>query len=242
MSKRGGSDENIYRIPPYFYIHVLDQNTNVTRLVVGPKTFIRQDNEKVCHGPEKMTTVPPRHYCIIENPVIRNMDGKPVSDDSGSVKLRFADQEVRLSQDPFPLYPGEVLKQAVQPLKVVQANTALRLRAMLDFETEDGQRRVAGDEWLFEGPGVCGVCVWVCGYGCVCAKGQSATCGIPYHSEILKRGFIQILHYHHPGWPFCFIAASLQFGAVPLSLSLSPPHFPHPLPSLQVTSHPHLCC
>ena len=42
--------------------------------------------------------------------------------------------------------------QAVTALKVVQANAALRLRAILDFE--DGtQKRVAGDEWLFEGPG-----------------------------------------------------------------------------------------
>ena len=39
--------ESIYRIPPYYYIHVLDQNTNVTKVEVGPKTFIRQDNEKV---------------------------------------------------------------------------------------------------------------------------------------------------------------------------------------------------
>lgn len=68
------------------------------------------------------------------------------------VKLRHADQEIRLAQDPFPLFPGEVLKQVVTQLKVVPANTALRLRAVLDTE-EDGTRRVAGDEWLFEGPG-----------------------------------------------------------------------------------------
>lgn len=41
----------------------------------------------------------------------------------------------------------------VSQLKVVPANTALRLRAILDFQEEDGTRRVAGDEWLFEGPG-----------------------------------------------------------------------------------------
>jgi major vault protein len=152
MSKKG-SEENIYRIPPYYYIHVLDQNTNVTRLEIGPKTFIRQDNEKVIFGPEKMINVPPRQYCIVENPCIKDEDGKPVYDASGSVKLLFADQEVRLAQDPFPLHPGEILKQPVQPLKVVPANTALRLRAILDFETEDGDRRIAGDEWLFEGPG-----------------------------------------------------------------------------------------
>ena len=69
------------------------------------------------------------------------------------VKLRHADQEIRLAQDPFPLYPGETLKQVVTQLKVVPANTALRLRAILDFQEDDGTRRVAGDEWLFEGPG-----------------------------------------------------------------------------------------
>ena len=71
------------------------------------------------------------------------------------VKLRHADQEIRLAQEPFPLYPGEALKQVVTQLKVVQANTALRLRAILDFQEEDRTRKVAGDEWLFEGPGEC---------------------------------------------------------------------------------------
>lgn len=33
------------------------------------------------------------------------------------------------------------------------ANSAIRLRAMLDFESESGEKRIAGDEWLFEGPG-----------------------------------------------------------------------------------------
>ncbi len=39
------------------------------------------------------------------------------------------------------------------PLKVVAADSALRIRAVLDFETGDGEKRIAGDEWLFEGPG-----------------------------------------------------------------------------------------
>ena len=69
------------------------------------------------------------------------------------------------------------MKQVVTPLKVVQANTALRLKAILDFEGEDGTRRVAGDEWLFEGPGVCAcvcaTCVCVRVYAprvCVCVR------------------------------------------------------------------------
>lgn len=40
------TEESIIRIPPYHYIHVLDQNSNVSRVEVGPKTYIRQDNER----------------------------------------------------------------------------------------------------------------------------------------------------------------------------------------------------
>jgi len=151
--QRGGGEESIYRIPPFYYIHVLDQNSNVTKVEIGPKTFIRQDNERVIYGPEKMITVPPRHYCIVENPAVRGQDNDIVIDKSGQVKLAHADQEIRLAQEPFPLYPGEVLKQTVTALKVVTANTALRLRAILDFEDQSGDKKVAGDEWLFEGPG-----------------------------------------------------------------------------------------
>ncbi|KAK3587585.1 hypothetical protein CHS0354_032785 [Potamilus streckersoni] len=152
-AKKGSDESSLFRIPPYFYLHVLDQNKNVTRLEIGPQTFIRQDNERVVFGPEKMITVPPRHYCIIENPIMRDKDGVVVIDSAGQVKLLHADQEIRLAQDPFPLYPGEVLKQVVTPLKVVAPNSALRLRAILDFEDETGEKRTAGDEWLFEGPG-----------------------------------------------------------------------------------------
>ena len=35
---------------------------------------------------------------------------------------------------------------------MVLADTALRLRVLLGFEDEDGNKFVAGDEWLFEGP------------------------------------------------------------------------------------------
>lgn len=108
--RKAEEGKSIYRIPPYYYLHVLDQNTNVTKLEIGPKTFIRQDNEKVVAGPEKMIVVPPRHYCVIENPAVRDKDSEPVIDRTGQVKLRHADEEIRLAQDPFPLYPGEHLK------------------------------------------------------------------------------------------------------------------------------------
>ncbi|KAM3863473.1 major vault protein [Diretmus argenteus] len=146
-------DVSIIRIPPHNYIHVLDQNTNIARVEIGPLTYIRQDNERVLFHPVRMTMVPPRHYCVIANPVARDDNGQVLFDQSGQAKLRHADLEIRLTQDPFPLYPGEDIQQDVTPLLIVYPDTALRLQALLDFEVEGGEKRVAGDEWLFEGPG-----------------------------------------------------------------------------------------
>ena len=57
---------------PYEYIHVADQNTNVTRLEEGPQVFVRKDHEKIVTEKRKYIIIPPRHYCVIENPVIRD--------------------------------------------------------------------------------------------------------------------------------------------------------------------------
>lgn len=46
MDFMGLVDESIIRIPPHHYIHVLDQNTNIARVEIGPLTYIRQDNER----------------------------------------------------------------------------------------------------------------------------------------------------------------------------------------------------
>lgn len=144
---------SIIRIPPHHYIHVLDQNTNIARVEIGPLTYIRQDNERVLFAPVRMMMVPPRHYCVVLNPAVRDDEGQVQFDGSGQVKLRHADLEIRLAQDPFPLYPGEEIQKDVTPLQIVYPDTALRLQALLDFEEEGGEKRVAGDEWLFEGPG-----------------------------------------------------------------------------------------
>ena len=58
-----------------------------------------------------------------------------------------------MEQDPFPLYPGEVLTVKVTPLTVVIKGTALKLRATRDFIDSNDVKRVAGEMWLFEGPG-----------------------------------------------------------------------------------------
>ncbi|XP_037113240.1 major vault protein-like [Syngnathus acus] len=120
------------RIPPDHYIHVLDQNTCIARVEIGPQTYHCLDNERVPFAPVPMIVVPPRHYCV--------------------VKLKHADLDIRLTGNPFPLHPGEKIQQDVTPLQVVHPNTALRLQALINF-MDGTERRVAGTEWLFEGPG-----------------------------------------------------------------------------------------
>lgn len=40
-------------------------------------------------GPEKMIVVPPRHYCIVENPAVKDKDGQVVFDTHGQVSAVF---------------------------------------------------------------------------------------------------------------------------------------------------------
>ena len=83
------------------------------------------------------------------------------------------------------------MKQVVSQLKVVPANTALRLRAILDFQEDDGTRRAAtgGCVWLGVAFGV--VCVLSAGHvdtGMVCFV-MGGACGGVWHSvDHLERG------------------------------------------------------
>lgn len=158
----GGS--SVIRLKPRQYIHVLDNNSGVTRLEVGPQTITLSDQERLALKPSPMIVVPPRHYCIVQNPVLRDDTNRPQIDQYDQVRLQYGDQEIRFTQDPFPLYPGEELLAKVIPLQVVETNHALRLQAIRDFieppvppaseaaESSTGIQRLAGDEWLFEGP------------------------------------------------------------------------------------------
>lgn len=83
--------------------------------------------------------------------------GELVLEKSGQVKLRHGDEEIRFTQDPFVLYPGEKVFGKVYPLQVVAPNTALHLRALRDVKIVGADGKAvqyrAGDEWLFRGPG-----------------------------------------------------------------------------------------
>ena len=72
-------------IPPFFYIHVKDENKHTYRLEVGPQNFIRQDHETVVTGSRavSMTSLPERYYCVIEDPIRRTEDGEVFRDERG---------------------------------------------------------------------------------------------------------------------------------------------------------------
>eukprot|EP00727_Mastigamoeba_balamuthi_P008952 m51a1_g468 putative major vault protein (697) ;mRNA; r:181916-185425 len=131
----------LIKLPPHHYLHVLDRNTMVTRLAVGPRTLRCCEHEQVVQGPSRMLVVPPRHYCLVRNPAVRDgASGAVRVDADGQTVLRHGDVE------------GEVT-----PFQVVPANEALRLRALRDFEDtcQAGKGKLArraGDEWLFLGP------------------------------------------------------------------------------------------
>ena len=78
--------ENVIRIQPNCYIHVLDNNLNTTRLETGPKIFIRKEHEIVVFGPTQMISLAPRVYCKISNPIIK-ADGKPRVNSFGEVDV-----------------------------------------------------------------------------------------------------------------------------------------------------------
>jgi len=75
--------DNIIRIPPQNYIHVLNKNTNITRLISGPLTFVRRDDEQVVLNLTKMINLTSKTYVIISNPVIRDQKGELVNTSFG---------------------------------------------------------------------------------------------------------------------------------------------------------------
>ncbi|OMJ66916.1 hypothetical protein SteCoe_36083 [Stentor coeruleus] len=150
-------EDNLIRIPPFCYVHVLDRNTNLTYVVEGPLTYVFKDHLKLVSGkvPLQMVQIPPRSYCIIKNPVIKE-SGKLVMDDFGMAKVRYGDREVRTSEthsSPFPLYPFELMEQDLAKIPIIRPNHAYMLRALRDFTDDLSNSRNAGDEWLHYGPG-----------------------------------------------------------------------------------------
>lgn len=149
---------NIIRIAPYKYIHVLDTNSNVTHLKIGPDIYVKQDHEKVVSGKDTldMIRLAPRHFVVVKDPIVVNEAGEPQRDRYQQVVVRHGEKEIRFYEqypEPFPLYPREALEGGITPLIVLKPYTALKLEAEREFTDANGNRRVPGDQYYFEGPG-----------------------------------------------------------------------------------------
>ena len=145
---------HVIRIGPNEYIHVLDTNSNVTRLVEGPQTYTRKEHERIKAGPLDKITLPTNYYCTVHNPVKRNDSNEVIYDDIGMATLSHGEQEIRLASqypEPFVLYPGEIIESDPEELPTVAPNTALRLRATRPIFENEELKYPAGAEWLFHG-------------------------------------------------------------------------------------------
>lgn len=101
-----------------------------------------------------MIVLRPQTYCKIANPIVRNKDGTPKISTFGQVIVKFADFEYRFSDEynePFPLFPGEILDGGIEQLTVVPRYSAIRLKANREFN-EGEVFYYAGKEWQIEGP------------------------------------------------------------------------------------------
>ncbi|VEL15429.1 unnamed protein product [Protopolystoma xenopodis] len=119
----------LVRVGPFQYIHILDTNTNITSIFVGPGTYVCKENES------------------------RDSSGNALFYPNGQVQLLYGDLEYRFHRDPFPLYPGEELHGPIRPLTVVSDNNALLLYAKTLFTDSEDKVRQPGDKWCFIGPG-----------------------------------------------------------------------------------------
>lgn len=147
-SNTGGP--HVIRMAPYKYVHVLDTNSNVSRVLAGPLTYTRQEHEHVLTDVQDMIVLPAQHYVEIRNPVVRTAEGEVVRDQFNQAKLQHGGFEFRIHDkfpDPFPLYPGELQVEGIKRLRVVPVDAALHLRV-----TRKVDKYVTGDEWLFVGP------------------------------------------------------------------------------------------
>lgn len=147
--------DSVIRIKRYHYVHILDNNTNVTRTVVGPDIYTRKEHETCLFEPRPCVSVPPRHYCVVKNPCVRTATGDVALDVSGQVQLRLGDAEIRFEGEPFALYPGEVAEevggQIAQKLQLIAHNAGYHVRCVRDFKDGDAAV-VAGTEWMVVGP------------------------------------------------------------------------------------------
>ena len=149
----------VIHVPAYNYIHIKDKSENVIFLVEGPTTYVLQSHEDVALDVTLMIRIPPNQYIRIADPVIRGKDGDiELEEGFNQAKLLFGDEEIRTHDsypDPFPLYPGERIKENLKEAMILSDLHSVKLYALRDFyDTRVNKDIQTGETWIIKGPGV----------------------------------------------------------------------------------------
>jgi major vault protein len=154
----GAHDTDMIRILPYQYIHILDNNSSIKKVEVGPQNYIREDHEGILTGPTpiKMVILSPFTYICIKNPIVMDNDDKPLLNKDKQYVYNIGQLDYRNYEDykePFPLYPDEQIhSDGVMPVEILTERDSYILEAIMSFEDENKQKYEAGDRWLIIGP------------------------------------------------------------------------------------------
>lgn len=151
---------NILHLEPYEYAHIKDKSENILFLIQGPCTYVLKSHEEIALDKQKMIILPSNCYITVLNPVVISNTTVVFETINGKVsklaKLKFGEEEVRYSndyQDPFPLFPGEIILKDITIANVIGENEALKLLANRDFYDKiSSKHRKVGDEWILPGP------------------------------------------------------------------------------------------
>ncbi|KAG8341914.1 putative major vault protein [Trypanosoma vivax] len=150
------ADSSAIRVNQHHYVHVLDNTTNVARCIIGPVVYTLKEHECCLFDPRSCIVVPPSCYCVVRNPFVRDEAGSPVLDERAVVELRVGEEEIRLEQQPFPLFPGEELKvvdgEWLFQLQVIGADRGYHVRCVSGFVDEERGAVLPGKEWIVPGP------------------------------------------------------------------------------------------
>ena len=123
--------DKVIGIRPLHYVHILNRNTNVTYLDLGPKNLVLQEHESLIKGPLSYVILHPGQYCVIQDPLDRKAED--LTAEGVPYTQKFGELEVKLFDTPFPLYPGETLKVTPKSLPIVLANHAIKLESKRNF-------------------------------------------------------------------------------------------------------------
>eukprot|EP00003_Mantamonas_plastica_P003081 TRINITY_DN1249_c0_g1_i1.p1 TRINITY_DN1249_c0_g1~~TRINITY_DN1249_c0_g1_i1.p1 ORF type:complete len:871 (-),score=344.62 TRINITY_DN1249_c0_g1_i1:153-2765(-) len=140
------------QLKPDQYIHILNRNTNTSFVVVGPINFHPEEHEQVIFGPADCIRLAPTDYARIKNPVVEDQ----VFSKTEQPKLKYGEMQIRFyTGETFPLYPGEALLE-IERMPIIGSDQAAKIVVENDYEYDDEegnkQTRLAGEEYLIQGP------------------------------------------------------------------------------------------